>query len=81
MSARRGCEVRGPAEGRVGVCSCGRIGLITGREAPPWGESWVGFGVFDGTPWAARNPTILTAEDEEAVLNAARVAGEVSNLS
>lgn len=45
--------------GRVGVCSKGRPGLITGRKKLEWGLSWVGIGLDDGTPWASREPKIV----------------------
>lgn len=54
--------------GAVGECSKGRLGLITGRKTLPWGESWVGIGLDDGSPWASRTPRILTVE-EIAALN------------
>lgn len=49
--------------GLVARCSSGRIGVVTGRKELPWGLSWVGIGLDDGTRWASRKPTILTAEE------------------
>jgi hypothetical protein len=45
--------------GAVGRCGKGRPGLITGREELPWGLSWVGIGLDDGSRWASRQPTII----------------------
>lgn len=46
--------------GKVGRCSKGRPGLITGRKTLDWGESWVGIALDDGDPkWASRDPEIL----------------------
>lgn len=59
--------------GRVGICSRGRPGLITHRKTLPWGESYVGIGLDDGTAWASRAPRLVT--DEELVaLSEAKVS-------
>lgn len=46
--------------GTIARCSRGRIGVITGQRELPWGLSWVGVGLDNGTQWASRNPTPLT---------------------
>jgi len=48
--------------GTVGMCSRGRPGLITGRKELPWGLSWIGIGLDDGTAWSSRQPKPLTQE-------------------
>lgn len=49
--------------GKVCRCSRGRPGLVTGRKALEWGESWVGIGLDDGDPqWASRRPTIIAQD-------------------
>lgn len=45
--------------GKIGICSNGIKGKITGRKMLPWGLSWVGVTVDTGAPWASRNPTIV----------------------
>lgn len=45
--------------GKIGICSRGRLGLIEGRKELPWGESWIGKGLDDGTEWASRDPKIV----------------------
>lgn len=50
--------------GKVGICSHGRIGVITGREVLPWGDSWVGIGI-DGKEWASRHPIIVANSIED----------------
>lgn len=57
--------------GKIGVCSQGRIGRITGKKELPWGESWVGFGIFDGEPWASRDPRIVCPQDDKLLRKAA----------
>lgn len=52
--------------GRVGICSHGRIGIITGRAVLPWGDSWVGIGI-DGKDWASRNPIVIAKSVEEYI--------------
>jgi hypothetical protein len=59
-------SLRDPNEaltGCVAVCSRGRVGLITGKKELPWGLSWVGIGLDDGTEWASRNPRLLDAAE------------------
>lgn len=55
--------------GRMAVCSRGRVGVIRGRKALPWGESWVGVGL-DGTEWASRSPTLICGADAMAIIEA-----------
>jgi hypothetical protein len=45
--------------GKIGVCSDGMVGLIHGTATLPWGESYVGVKLIDGTPWASRAPYIV----------------------
>lgn len=61
--------------GRVGVCSRGRPGLITARKELPWGLSWVGIGLDDGTPWSSRSPRVM-GMDELVALAEAKVPAE-----
>jgi hypothetical protein len=56
--------------GLIGVCSRGRLGLITGRKVLPWGESWVGMGLDDGSDWASREPAILPEDQARVALKA-----------
>jgi len=49
--------------GLVAVCSKGRPGLVTGKKELPWGLSWVGIGLDDGTAWASRSPRKMTQEE------------------
>jgi len=53
--------------GKVAVCSKGRPGLITGRKELPWGLSWVGIALDDGTAWASRSPTLMSEEQVQAL--------------
>lgn len=61
--------------GLVGVCSQGRPGLITHAKDLPWGRSWVGIGLDDGTAWASRKPQIYTRE-ELVALAEVKVSGD-----
>ncbi len=46
--------------GRIGRCSKGRLGYITGYKKMPWGDwSYTGKQLDDGTLWASRYPVIL----------------------
>lgn len=49
--------------GKVALCSKGTLGLITHRKVLPWGESWVGISLHDGSPWASRHPCSVLWED------------------
>jgi len=51
--------------GKVGICSNGRPGLITHRKLLPWGESWVGIGLDNGSVWSSRSPRLLTVIELE----------------
>ena len=59
--------------GTLGKCSLGLIGIITGRKKLPWGESWVGINLADGTQWATRNPTPVTEAELVALGEDAQV--------
>lgn len=61
--------------GLVGVCSKGRPGLITGRKELPWGLSWVGIGLDDGSAWSSRSPRKMT-QYELVALSESKVAPE-----
>lgn len=52
--------------GKVGICSHGRIGVITDFQVLPWGDSWVGVGI-DGKEWSSRNPIIIANSVEEYI--------------
>lgn len=51
--------------GQYGLCSQGRPGLITNHVEIDWGWSYVGIGLDDGTPWASRDPYLMTIEEVE----------------
>lgn len=44
--------------GLRGICSQGKIGLITGIAKMPWGLAYVGV-TADGTAWSSREPEIV----------------------
>lgn len=51
--------------GKVGVCSIGEVGLIQDYVQLPWGWSWVGIKLTDGSSWASRSPIIVADSLEE----------------
>ena len=53
--------------GKAAVCSRGRPGLVTGRKELPWGLSWVGIGLDDGTAWASREPRVMASGELQAL--------------
>lgn len=53
--------------GKVGVCSRGRPGLITGRKELAWGLSWVGIGLDDGSAWSSRAPRVVARDELDAL--------------
>ncbi len=61
--------------GLVAVCSRGRPGLVTGRKQLPWGLSWVGIGLDDGSAWSSRSPRKMT-QDELVALSESKAAPE-----
>jgi hypothetical protein len=50
--------------GKVAMCSQGKVGIITGQKALPWGLSYIGI-ALDGTDWASRQPRILASTVKE----------------
>jgi len=57
------CAAHDTLIGKVGVCSKGRPGLITGRKELPWGLSWVGIGLDNGMAWSSRSPRLLPQDE------------------
>lgn len=66
--------------GKAGVCSKGRPGLIVGRKQLPWGLSWVGIGLDDGSSWSSRSPRVMT-RDELVELSDSKVTSETAPTS
>jgi hypothetical protein len=46
--------------GKVAICSIGYIGLIQDRIEMPWGASYVGIKLSDGSSWASRKPYVIS---------------------
>lgn len=51
--------------GKVGIYSIGYIGLIQDCIEMPWGPSYVGVKLSDGSSWASRTPYIIADSIEE----------------
>jgi hypothetical protein len=68
--------------GKVGVCSIGRIGVITEIKQLPWGLSYTGINLTNGARWASREPAIIADSLAEFIqaLRACSVAKRAGRL-
>ena len=64
--------------GLVCECSEGRIGVVTGRSTLPWGLSWVGIGLDNGSLWSGRDPKVIRVAERDDIDNAIKMAWEKS---
>lgn len=63
--------------GVVAVNSVGKPGVVTGFEKLPWGWSYVGYNVNDGSDWCAREPITIARNLGVYIARVQRIAYDV----